>query len=155
MSKTHTNLATSDLTQRSPRSLRVRLGGFAVLPRLLDKCRATLAGKAGEYRFNCPLDRQFFDFTGIDAEKLKAEVAQGKGDAEMLEWVRANAPLQRTPWEIEQWSRYQESRAPELHSDSFDYFVQTAAGNNPKRGDIRSWADLLDLDDFVSYGGAA
>ncbi len=41
---------TTDLTQRPPRSPRVRLGGYAILPRLLDKCRALLAGKVGEYK---------------------------------------------------------------------------------------------------------
>ena len=30
-----------DLTQRPPRSPRVRLGGFVILPRMLDKGRAT------------------------------------------------------------------------------------------------------------------
>jgi hypothetical protein len=34
-----------DLTQRPPRSPRVRLGGYALLPRMLDKGRATIAGK--------------------------------------------------------------------------------------------------------------
>lgn len=38
-----------DLTQRPPRSPRVRLGGYAMLPRLLDKARASLTGKTGEY----------------------------------------------------------------------------------------------------------
>ena len=34
-----------DLTQHPPRSPRVRLGGFAHLPRLLDKARAFAAGR--------------------------------------------------------------------------------------------------------------
>jgi hypothetical protein len=36
-----------DLTQRPPRSFRVRLGNYVVLARMLDKGRATLAGKDG------------------------------------------------------------------------------------------------------------
>jgi Domain of unknown function (DUF5069) len=36
-----------NLTQRPPRSPRVRLGGYVILPRILDKGRATLAGNAG------------------------------------------------------------------------------------------------------------
>ena len=39
---------TTDLTQRPPRSTRCRLGGYALLPRMLDKGRATIAGKNGE-----------------------------------------------------------------------------------------------------------
>jgi hypothetical protein len=38
-----------DLTQRPPRSFRVRLGDYVVLERMLDKGQATLAGKNGDY----------------------------------------------------------------------------------------------------------
>ena len=65
-------LHTPDLTQFPPRSPRVRLGGYCQLPRMLDKARAELTGKNGEYHYNCPLDQRFFEFTGIDAEALKA-----------------------------------------------------------------------------------
>src|SRR4029434_4797383 len=58
-------LAAPDLTQRPPRSPRSRLGGYSVLPRALDKARATLAGTHGEYHFNCPVDRHFLRFVGI------------------------------------------------------------------------------------------
>ena len=40
-----------DLTQRPPRSHRVRLGGYVMLPRILDKGRALNAGKIGVYRY--------------------------------------------------------------------------------------------------------
>ena len=50
------NLSAPDLTQHPPRSPRVRLGGYVIFARCLDKCRATLAGKNGEYHFDCPLD---------------------------------------------------------------------------------------------------
>ena len=42
--------------------------------------------------------------TGITPEALKAELATGKGDGEMLAWIQENAPNKRTPWEIQQWS---------------------------------------------------
>lgn len=45
---THPNLA-----QRLPRSPRVRLGGFVILPRIPDKCRATLAGTNGANNHAC------------------------------------------------------------------------------------------------------
>src|SRR5438445_13456291 len=93
-----------DLTKRPPRSPRVRLGGYAILPRMLDKGRATIAGKNGEFCFNCPLDHQFLNFAGIDAEALKTELARDKTDAEILEWINANAKCQQTPVEIAAWS---------------------------------------------------
>lgn len=144
----------TDLTQRPPRSPRVRLGSFALLPRILDKCRATIAGKNGDYKFNCPLDRQFFEFTQVDAEKFKAEVQSGKGDGEMLEWVRRNGGRKLTIVDALTWSAYQEQRAPgEVENREFFTELQKEAG--PKRDDISSWFDLLDLDDYVSFGGKA
>ena len=65
-------LSAPDLTQRPPRSPRTRLGGFVLLPRMLDKGRATLAGKNGEYHYNCPLDQHLLNFIGIDPKKLLA-----------------------------------------------------------------------------------
>ena len=87
------NLSAPDLTQHPPRSVRVRLGGYAHLSRLLDKARAHLAGKAGEYHYNCPLDQRFFAFTGIDQEKMLAEIKTGKTDVQMLEWVIVVIPF--------------------------------------------------------------
>jgi hypothetical protein len=65
------SLHTPDLTKFPPRSPRVRLGGYVILPRMLDKGRATLAGKNGEYHYACPLDQRFLEFAGIDPEELK------------------------------------------------------------------------------------
>ena len=83
-----TNLSHApNLTQRPPRSPRVRLGGYVVLPRILDKGRADLAGTAGEFKYNNPADYHWFRFTGITPEALKDELATGKGDGEILKWI--------------------------------------------------------------------
>ncbi len=63
-----------------------------MLARILDKGRAELAGTAGEYKYNNPLDHHWFNFTGLTAEALKAELATGKGDGEILTWIAENAP---------------------------------------------------------------
>src|SRR3954447_14489546 len=93
-----------NLTQRPPRSPRVRLGGYVILPRILDKGRADLAGIAGEFKYNNPIDHHWFRFSGITAEALKAELATGKSDSEMLAWIEQNGPHKREAWEIQQWS---------------------------------------------------
>jgi hypothetical protein len=142
----------NDLTQHAPRSARVRLGGFVHLPRLLDKCRASLAGTNGEYSYNCPLDQHFFQFTGIDAEALKKEVASGKGDGDILEWVKANAKPNRHDFEIAAWSAWMEARVPD-NVEGREFFHGAHGAAAPKREDIGSWFDLLDLDDYASYGG--
>jgi len=146
---------TTDLTQRAPRSLRCRLGGFVHLPRLLDKCRASLAGKLGDYHYNCPTDQLFFNFLGIDADALKAEVARGLTDSQALDWIRAHAKLPRAPWEIAAWSSYLETRRPDSDPGTADYFSKSLGALTQTRTDILTWADLLDLDDHVNFGGTA
>ena len=155
MSSSASSLAAPDLTRRAPRSPRTRLGGYAHLPRLLDKCRAAIAGQLGEYDYNCPRDQLFFAFTGIDAEKLKAAAATGSGDQEMLEWVRANAGKTRDAWEIQAWSEWVDNFGPTSDPGTAGFFANMLAKISTTRKDIHSWSDLLELDDHCSFGGKA
>ena len=143
-----------DLNQRPPRSPRVRLGGYAILPRMLDKGRATITGKAGEYHFNCPLDQQFLSFAGIAALPLKRQLARDKSDGEMLDWIQAHAKKKRSAMEIAAWSAAQEQRGP-TDLETRKYFNENHAKVAPKRKDVGTWFDLLDVDDFVTFGGKA
>ena len=141
-----------DLTQHPPRSPRVRLGGYAILPRCIDKGRATIAGKNGEYHYACPMDHRFLDFVGIDPEALKKELAAGKSDSEILEWVEKNARFRRSPIEIAGFSAMADQRTPgDPETREFFNGIQAKAG--PNREDIFTFFDLLDLDDYVSFGG--
>jgi hypothetical protein len=145
----------NDLTQRPPRSVRTRLGGYVLLPRLLDKCRAEIVGKNGEYHYNYPLDQRFLGFTGISHEALKAEVAKGLGDADLPAWIEANAPNKHSDYEIAQWSSFREAAVP-MDNESREYFnEQIAKSGGAAREDIGTWFDFLDFDDHVSFGGKA
>jgi len=146
------SLHTPDLTKFPPRSPRVRLGGYVILPRMLDKGRATVAGKHGEYHYACPLDQRFLEFVGIDPEKLKKQL--DKSDGEVLAWIEKNAKQKRSPQEIAAWSAMAEQRAP-ADLESREYFNELQKTAAPKREDIATWFDLLDVDDFVSFGGKA
>ena len=141
-----------DLTQHAPRSPRVRLGGYVILPRLLDKCRATLQGKVGDYEYGCSLDRYFLDFVGIDADELKAEVSKGKGDGDILTWIHSRARNPRLPHEIEAFSMWHERRVP-TSPEKREKFSRLQLGAGKGREDIGTWFDLLDLDDHASFGG--
>ena len=144
----------TDLTQRPPRSARQRLGGYAILPRMLDKGRATINGKNGEYHFNCPLDQHVVNFIGFDAAALLAELALGKGDEEILLWLAQHGQHQRTPWEIGAWSSYHDTRGPN-DVETREFFNGLLGKLSKTREDVSGWFDLLDLDDHVSYGGQA
>ena len=147
------NIPAPDLTQRPPRSPRCRLGGYVLLPRMLDKGRATLAEKNGEYHYNCPLDQHILNFLGLDPEKLLAELKTGKGDGEILEWIQQNAKNKRGPWEIQQWSDYHDRRGPDSDAETLQFFTGYVTKFTTTREDIRTWSDALDLDDYVSFGG--
>ncbi len=144
------NLSAPDLTAHPPRSVRVRLGGYAHLPRLLDKARASAASKLGAYHYNCPLDKQFFTFTGLNADAFLPEATKGVSGTQMLAWVRARTA--RLPAEIEAWSDWLMRHSPG-GSDGHQWMATTLKAAAPDRDDIRGFADLLDLDDYVSFGG--
>jgi len=148
------NFSQPDLTVHPPRSARVRLGGYVVLPRMLDKGRATLAGKNGDYHFACPLDQRFLQFTGLDADAVKAQLAAGKSDSEILSWMEASAKQKHSVPEVIAWSAWQEHRVP-TDAEGRAYFNELHIKVAAEREDISSWFDLLDLDDFVSFGGKA
>ena len=143
-----------DLTKAAPRSPRVRLGGYAILPRMLDKGRATIAGKNGAYQFNCPMDRRLFDFTGISPNALMNQLATGKADELVLNWIRKSSPRPKTVSDVEVWSELEARRAP-MDIESRKLFNSIQEKVAPTRDDIMTWFDLLDVDDYVSFGGSA
>ena len=141
-----------DLAQRPPRSPRVTLGGYVILPRMLDKGRAQLTGKAGEYHFNCPLDQRFVSFAGLNADDILQLLQEGKSDSEVLAWIRQHG--KRSDFEIVSWTQFQLQRSPS-DNESREYLSSTVQKLAPDRDDIQTFFDMLDLDDFVSFGGAA
>ena len=155
MNEATKDISAPDLTKRPPRSPRARLGGYVLLPRMLDKGRADIAGKIGEYKYACPLDQRFIDFVGIDPVALRGELASGKGDGEIIEWINTTAKYKRTPWEIEQWSEHMQRRGPDSDAETLQHFAEMAGALSKTREDIKTWADLLDLDDYVTFGGQA
>ena len=143
---------TVDLTQRPPRSPRLKLGGYVVLPRMLDKGRAQAAGRNGEYHFACPLDQRFLSFSGLKADDILDLLKAGKSDTEVLAWIREHTS--RTEPEIITWSEYQTQRSPS-DTEGREYYNESVKNLAPNRDDLVTWFDLLDLDDHVSFGGAA
>ena len=126
------NFNAPDLTRHPPRSPRTRLGGYAHLPRLLDKARADAAGRGGDFHFNCPFDQKFFSFTGLDHEAFMAEVKSGKSDSEVLAYVQAGAQPQRHACEIAAWSDWMEQWTVST-PDARAFFNDVHRKNAPQR----------------------
>jgi quercetin dioxygenase-like cupin family protein len=82
--------AAKDLTRGAPRGLDAELEGYAWLPRMLDKARATLAGTAGTYLFGCPVDHTCMARLGISPDLVLDLAARHVDDHAVLEALRAH-----------------------------------------------------------------
>ena len=108
-----------DLKKEAPRSPRIRVGGYAILGRTIDKCRALVAGNIGEYHFDCPLDNMLFGFKGVKGDDFKAQIEQGASDQEMVEWLN-QAGEKKTPEEIKRWADEVEASSLYNHPEKRD-----------------------------------
>ncbi len=82
--------AVTDLTTHEPRDLDAELEGYAWLPRMLDKARATLAGTAGRYLFGCPVDHTCLARLGVSPGLVLDLAARHADDHAVLDALRAH-----------------------------------------------------------------
>lgn len=142
-----------DLTKEAPRSPKTVLGGYVILGRTLDKCRALLAGNIGEYHFDCPLDNMLFGWKRIVGDDFKAEVAKGATDEEMVQWVdahgRPKTDEEKRAWREERlaFSFYDVPEKREWYAEQLK-----PLGLDPATTPLFDW---LEEDDRVSYQVAA
>lgn len=138
-----------DLSKEAPRSPRVRIGGYALLARALDKCRAHLAGTVGDYHFDCPLDNMLFSFKGVKGADFKEQVEAGASDEQMAEWLNTHG-TSKTPEEVETWSNAVESNRPYDDPEKRDWFIEQCqeTGIDPAQSTLFDW---LEEDDRKSY----
>ncbi len=125
-----TKVSGLDLTKVAPRSPRVRLGGYAILGRTIDKCRALVGGNIGEYHFDCPLDNMLFGFKGVKGADFKAEIEKGANDREMTQWLDAHGE-QQSPDEVQSWCDEVEKATMMDNPEKRDYL---------HRGMRKAWA---------------
>ncbi len=120
---------------------------------MIDKGRATLAGKNGEFEYGASTDMHLVRFLGFDPDALLKELETGKSDGEILQWVQANSKTPRAPFEIEAWSSFMDKRGPDSDQETLEFFTEYVGKLSKTREDIKSWFDALDLDDYVTFGG--
>ena len=83
---------------------------------------------------------------------MLAEIKSGKTDVEVLTWLNANT--KRQPYEVLAWSAWLEQLGPG-DAEGHEWIAGVIKGTKSAREDIRTFAEMLDLDDFISYGGKA
>lgn len=133
-----------DLTSSYPRSVRDKYLGVVQIGRTIDKGKAKLAGKLGEYNYDCPMDKHLFEWLGINGEQLLDEIK--KGDAATEAFVKQML-AKKNQGEIEAFNREWLEYAPAPGSDGEKYFLNLRDQVAPERTDVKAWADLLDLDE--------
>ena len=138
----------TDLRKEPPRSPRVKLGGYVILARCLDKCRAVLLDQIGEYSFwPCSLCSQLEEFTGVEHEDLKEFAANGATDGEVAEWFRSKSKVQ-DKLEIIKWNnRMRDMRLSEMSDMGQEYLEGYIEQYVPKHRPVYVWFDVYDLEE--------
>jgi hypothetical protein len=78
-----------DLSKRAPRGPREQLDGLVMLPRTIDKFRASLPGGVlGGYKID-GVSRRLLGWLGVDEAEMQAAVAAAASDDDVAKWVRA------------------------------------------------------------------
>jgi len=132
-----------DLTQTYPRSPRARLDGMDILARAIDKARAELDGKLGEYIYwNCGINRVLFTTLGVTEQQFLDAVKTSPDDAGVTRWIHDAVKPNRAA--IEQMNEHFEQMKPET-PEAKQYFARELASTGTSRTDIETYADLLDL----------
>ncbi|MDB6019327.1 MAG: hypothetical protein JWR19_3816 [Pedosphaera sp.] len=147
MNKDKLKLLAKDLTKQFPRSPREKLAGYVLAARCIDKCRAVLNGTQGEYHYDCPLDRRFLQFAGVNAEELKAFVATGATDDEIAHWIGEHAK-KRPGVEVIQWNNQQrDTRLSDLPAEVQEYMEGYIEQYVPRNRPVYHWFDVFDLEE--------
>ena len=145
----NTPIMARDLAKQAPHSPRERLAGFVIASRAVDKCRASQAGTAGEYHYDCPLDNVLFQFKGITSEQFKTAVQSATNYEEVGSWLLANGAA-KTPVEIQKWSDEVEASSLNKDPNKRDYFIENChrLGLNPQTNSTFDWLEADDRESF-------
>lgn len=140
-------LKAKNLTKEYPRSPRELLAGYVVAARVLDKCRAAISGTLGEYHFDCPLDRYFFQFAGIDAESFRSFVATGADDDAVAAWIEEHA-TPRPRIEVIKWNnQMREKRLGDMPENVQEFLEGYIQGFLPAGRVVYRWFDVYDIEE--------
>jgi len=134
-----------DFSTRPPRSPREQLDGLAMLPRTIDKFRASLpGGNLNGYRIE-GLSRRLLGWLGVDEEAMKQAVAAASSDSDVARWLREHA-------DASQYAAFTERMAKRTVDDVVDKDRLRALYPWVEESGMRNIFDILDEDDRRTYG---
>ena len=141
----------NDLPNIPLRSPRASLGGYVLLPRLIDKVRLLAKGQLPQaYVTNVlkpgvTLDGRFLTYTGVDAESLRQAILSSQTDEEVLAWAQTHAKP-ATAEDNRAWAKQLAEYRPDDHVVEYRKRVYPEPASMI---DIASLSvfDLIDLDE--------
>lgn len=125
--------------------MNVKLEGYVHLARMIDKCRAVLAGTEGLYIYPCPMDFRLLEFAGITDKDFTATVKAHATDEGVIQWFRTAAKA-HPPAELNAWNDMMLTRGPST-PEKQAYFNKLRDAVDPSRTDLTAWSDLQDLEE--------
>ncbi len=126
--------------------MRVKLEGYVHLARMIDKCRAVLAGTEGEYIYPCPMDDRLMKFAGITADQFTAAVKANPTDEARGKMVHTDGEGASSQPRWNAWNEMMLNRGPST-PEKQEYFNKLRDAVDPSRTDLTAWADLQDLEE--------
>ena len=134
-----------DLSKAPPRSPKLALDGLTMLPRTIDKVRATLpGGNPGVYRIS-GFSERMLDTIGVTEEQLRDAVANAKSDEDVAAWLRDHADTGK----YEEFSQYISKRSIDDVTDKAAFMERYPILKS--RPDIYYLADMLEADDAEMF----
>jgi hypothetical protein len=139
------NITAKDLTKEPPTSPSERVGGYVILARMDDKCRAMIAGELGEYHTDCPLDHMLLDFKGVPYAEIKKEIEGGATDEDIAKYLDTHG-TPKSADEVRAWSDGMDKANPYENPEKRDWYAAECAklDLDPQTTTLFEWLDAGD-----------
>jgi hypothetical protein len=136
-----------DLRKAPPRSPKAQLDGLAMLPRTIDKLRATLpGGNLGVYRIS-GFSERMLDKIGVTEDQLVEAVRGATSDDDVVQWLREHADTSK----YEEFTQHILKRSIDDVTDKAAFIERYPILKS--RPDIYYLADMLEADDAEMFAG--
>ena len=133
-----------DLSRAYPRSPKKKIAGLVQLARMIDKAKAYKENQMADYDYPCPLDKIILNFLRIDSEDFANKAMDG-GDDAISAWAEEALKSKKLA-DFEFINDQILERRPDSE-DRLRYFAETRDRIDPSRTDVKTWVDLLALEE--------
>jgi len=134
-----------DLTQRPPRSFRVRLGNYVVFGTHAGQGPGDSREENGEYIYNFNNRPAPGEISWLRSQRLVEKMATGKSDGESSNGLRPIPRLRALAWEIGPWSAFMEKRGLGGDAETLAIFAEKLGRLSKTREDVKTLFEFGEL----------